>query len=61
MHSGDMLYKCKFCPKEMNSMGNMSNHIRAAHLREWDQFKNAQREADEAEIRNTPKTGNEAS
>ncbi|XP_055608003.1 transcription factor grauzone-like [Uranotaenia lowii] len=34
-HTGDMLYKCEYCPRTCNSSSNMYTHKKVAHPEQW--------------------------
>lgn len=36
-HTGNDLYKCPWCPKTFNSNGNMHNHRKKVHPKEWEE------------------------
>lgn len=39
IHTGDALYKCEHCPKTFNSHANFNKHRKAAHPKEYAEYK----------------------
>jgi len=39
-HTGEVLYKCLFCPRTFNSNANMHSHKLKKHKKEWEEYKN---------------------
>lgn len=38
-HTGDVLYKCDYCPKTYNSRANYVKHRKTVHPKEWAEHK----------------------